>query len=116
MTPETTAGREARTDGDASHGQESAGSENVEYWRRNLRAALESLDHDAKIGSDSDEEVLSVNPIEDLDRDGRAVLVSDLERRGFTVLSETRAEIMIVDAPDRRLDYPFAETDREGSA
>ena len=86
--------------------------ENMAYWRRNLEAALSSMEPETAVTERHNADDLVITPVGGSTQEERAELIHALERRGFEVTSSSEEEYIYVDVTDDRLDHPFADEDR----
>ncbi|PSQ18194.1 hypothetical protein BRD02_01605 [Halobacteriales archaeon QS_8_69_73] len=136
MTDESTAGDDARTatdalpikkpdaavlgrgethipDEDAVLLTDGGQSENMAYWRRNLEAALSSMEPETAVTERHNADGLVITPVGGSTREERAELIHALERRGFEITSSSEEKYIYVDVTDSRLDHPFADEDAD---
>lgn len=77
------------------------------YWKSELEAYLDQrLDQSVLVTTNGDEVVFATGDMEDGER---AVLINDLGRGGFRVMSPVRAEMVAVDAKAEKLEYSYAD-------
>jgi len=96
---------EVVTDGGAPTYPES----DLDYWSRQLRAALERMEPETKMTIRKNAHDIVVAVASGSSRAERAELVAALERRGFEIVSTTTEEYVRVNATADRLKHSFAE-------
>lgn len=87
-------------------------ADDMAYWRRNLEAALSSMEPETAVTPRHNADDLVITPVGGSTRQERAELIHALEVRGFEVISSSQGKYIKVDVTDDRLDYPFVDEDR----
>jgi len=110
MSNDTDAGDNAR-DGREEASSDNSSDSDLDYWERQLQAALESMEPETRTTQRHNAEDVVVVIVGDSGREERAELTHALERRGFEIVSTTTEEYVRVDATADRLEHPFADPD-----
>jgi hypothetical protein len=110
MRNETDAGDNAR-DGREEASSDNSSDSDLDYWERQLQAALESMEPETRTTQRHNAEDVVVVIVGDSGREERAELTHALERCGFEIVSTTTEEYVRVDATADRLEHPFADPD-----
>jgi len=88
-------------------------TDDMAYWRRNLEAALSSMEPETAVTERHNADDLVITPVGGSTREERAELIHAIERRGFEITSSSEEEYIYVDVTDDRLDHPFADEDAD---